>query len=141
MKKMMVITLFTLATLSWALAQPPSSTPYGNGGQATSPRAQTPDSRSSQQVPGPSAPVTEGCLGGSNPNYTITDAAGVTYKLNIPPNADTSRLATHVGESVDVAGNVNGSGGNRSIDVQGIGRGTGSCPASGAKGAQAPPKQ
>jgi hypothetical protein len=82
-------------------------------------------------------PITEGCLSGSNPNFTITDSAGTTYKLNIPPNADTSKLASHIGESVNVAGNVNGS----SIDVQGIGRGTGTCPAGSPKGAQSPPKQ
>jgi hypothetical protein len=89
-------------------------------------------------------PVTEGCLGGSNPNFTITDKAGTTYKLNIPPRADTSKLAQHVGEPVQVAGNVmkdTGKAGNASIDVQGIGRGTGQCGAGGSKGAQSPPKQ
>ena len=81
-------------------------------------------------------------LGGSDPNFTITDKAGTTYKLNIPPSADTSKLGQHVGESVAVAGNVNaGKAGNASIDVQGIGRGTGKCPASGSSGPQPPPKQ
>jgi hypothetical protein len=86
------------------------------------------------------APVTEGCLGGSNPNFTITDKAGTTYKLNIPPSADTSKLGAHVGEPVAVAGNVNtGKAGDPSIDVQGIGRGTGTCPG-GSKGAPPPPQ-
>jgi hypothetical protein len=83
--------------------------------------------------------VTEGCLGGSSPNYTLTDKTGTMYKLNIPPSADASKLAAHVGESVNVAGNVN-SGGSPSIDVRGIGKGTGTCPGS-SKGAQSPPKQ
>ena len=89
------------------------------------------------------APVTEGCLGGSEPNYTITDKAGTTYRLNIPPNADTSKLAQHVGEPVQVAGNVKdaGNAGNASIDVQRIGAGMGKCPGSGPSGAQSPPKQ
>jgi hypothetical protein len=82
-------------------------------------------------------------LAGSGSNYTITNTAGTTYKLNIPANADTSKLAQHVGESVQVAGDVNdpGKGSKASIHVQGIGRGTGKCPASGSSGAQAPPKQ
>jgi hypothetical protein len=80
-------------------------------------------------------------LGGHDPNYTITDKAGTTYKLNMPPNADTSKLAQHVGESVNVAGSVKGSGSSSAIDVHGIGKGSGTCPATGSTGAQPPPKQ
>ena len=163
MKKILVIALFMLATLAWAAAQQPGSTPERSSGQATSPSSQTPSASQSQpSMPGSAdqstaqggvpagsqgqaanAPITEGCLGGSDPNYTITDKAGTTYKLNIPPNADTSKLAQHVGESVKVAGNVRNTdkAGNASIDVQGIGRGTGKCPGSGSSGAQPPPKQ
>ena len=131
MKKTLVITLFMLATLAWSAAQQPGSTPEQSGGQAGS------------QGQAPNVPVTEGCLGGSNPNFIMTDKAGITYKLNFPPNADASKLAQHVGESVQVAGNVKDTdkAGNASIDVQGIRRGTGQCPASGSKGAQSPPKQ
>ena len=128
MKNLFVMALFMLAMLAWAAAQQPAHPPSPGTGQ------------SSSQDPASNAPVTEGCLGGSNANFTLTDKTGTTYKLNIPPNADTSKLAQHVGESVAVAGNVNGKGGNASIDVQGIGRGTGQCPASGSKGAQPPPK-
>ena len=128
--KMLVITLFMLATLAWAAAQQPAKPPDRSGGQPGS------------QGQAVNAPVTEGCLGGSDPNFTLTDKAGTTYKLNIPPTADTSKLGQHVGESVAVAGNVNaGKAGNASIDVQGIGKGTGTCPVSGSKGAQPPPKQ
>jgi hypothetical protein len=148
MKKILATVLFTLATLAWASAQQPGSMPPQQGsGAATSPGSQAPGATQSQPAtPGNqaiNAPVTEGCLGGSNPNYTITDKAGTTYKLNIPPNANTSVLAQHVGESVQVAGNVNGAGkaGNSSIDVQGIGRGSGNCPGSPSTGAQPPPKQ
>lgn len=162
MKKILVATLFMLATLAWAAAQQPGSTPDRSSGQATSPSSQAPGASQSQSsMPGsadqntapggtqagsqgsaPNAPITQGCLGGSDPNYTITDTAGTTYKLNIPPNADTSKLAQHVGEPVQVAGNVNnGKAGRASIDVQGIGAGTGRCPASGSSGTQSPPKQ
>jgi hypothetical protein len=125
---------------------PSSQMPGSNSGQATSPSSQTPGSTASQapgasQAPSASATVTEGCLGGTNPNYTITDASGTIYKLNIPPNADTSKLAAHVGESVNVAGNVNGTGTGSAINVQGIGKGMGTCPAGGAKSSQPPQKQ
>ena len=110
MKKILTITLFMLATLAWAAAQQPSNPPDRSGGQARS------------QNPAANAPVTEGCLGGSAPNFTLTDKAGTTYKLNIPSTADTSKLGQHVGEPVAVAGNVNGKAGNASIDVQSIGR-------------------
>lgn len=162
MKKILVTALFALATVGWAAAQQPGGMPGQSGGQATSPSSQMPGASQSQPSmpggtdqdtapsgaqagsPGPAAnaPVTQGCLGGSDPNYTITDTAGITYKLNIPPSADTSKLAPHVGEPVQVAGNVNGPGttGKSSIDVQGIGRGTSKCPASGSNGAPPPQK-
>ena len=131
MKKILLITLFMLATLAWAAAQQPGGTQGQSSGKAGS------------QGQAPNVPVTEGCLGGSDPNFKITDKTGIIYKLNFPPDADTSKLAQHVGESVQVAGNVKDAGkaGNASIDVQGIGRGTGQCPASPSKGAQSPPKQ
>jgi len=128
----------------------PSTTPGAGQSQPSTPGASqsqpsNPASPGQAGAPGASsnAPITEGCLGGSATNYTITDKAGTTYKLNIPPNADASKLASHVGESVQVLGDVKGSGQpGASIDVQGIGRGTGKCPGSGSSGAaQPPPKQ
>ncbi len=151
MKKILVITLFMLATLAWAAAQQAGSPMGQSGGQATVPGSQTPGAGQSQPaVPGsadPSeppgaavdAPITEGCLGGSAPNFTITDKAGTTYKLNIPPGANSSALTPHVGESVQVQGDVN-NGKTPSIDARRIGRGTGRCPGS-PTGAQPSPKQ
>jgi hypothetical protein len=73
MMKRMAITVFMLATLVWAAAQQqPSAPPGRSGGQ---PGAQAQEAN---------APVTEGCPGGSDPNYTLTAKAGTTYKLNIP---------------------------------------------------------
>ena len=154
MKKVLVMTLFILAIVAWAAAQQPGSAPERNSGQIASLSSQAPGATQTQpSKPGSAdqggsrgqesqAPVTEGCLGGSAPNYTITDNNGTVYKLNMPPNADTSKLASHVGESVQVQGDVKDAGkpGNASIDVQAIGRGTGSCPASGPRNTQ-PPKQ
>jgi hypothetical protein len=151
MKKMLVvITTCMLAALVWAVPQQPGGMPDRSGGQNTSPNSQmpsagqqptTPGTPGGQNVPptgaqagGPgqvaNAPITEGCLGGSNPNFTITDSSGATYKLNIPPGADASVLNSHVGESVQVMGNVKQAANTNSIDVSRIGRGTGKCPGS-----------
>lgn len=151
MKNILVLTLFMLASVAWAAAQQPGSAQDPSAGQATSPSSQSP-SQTQPSAPGSgaqnpaggqasNAPVTEGCLGGSEPHYTLTDKTGTTYKLNIPPKADTSKLASHVGEPVLVQGDVNnGKAGNASIDVQGIGRGMGKCPGSAQGNGQAPPK-
>ena len=153
MRKTLVITVFMLAMLAWATAQQRGSMPGQSGGQATSPGSQAPDasrpptgssdqgsaqtgSQPGTQDPGGFPPITEGCLAGSNPNFTITDKAGTTYKLNLPPNADASVLTPHVGESVLVMGDVKNASGpeKASIDVSRMGRGTGTCPPSGSSG-------
>jgi len=151
MKNILVMTLFILATLAWAAAQQSGSAPERSSEQTASQApgtTQTPPSKpgSADQAGSrgqePQAAVTQGCLGGSSPNYTITDTKGTVYKLNMPPNADTSKLASHVGEPVQVQGDVKEAGkpGDASIDVQAIGRGTGTCPGSGSRDAQPPPK-
>jgi len=155
MKNIFVMTLFTLAMLAWAEAQPTVNAAERNSGQTASSSSQAPGATKTQPAkPGGTdqagsqgqesqAPITEGCLGGSAPNYTITDSTGTVYKLNMPPNTDTSKLASHVGESVQVQGDVKDAGkpGSASIDVQAIGRGTGNCAASGPKNTQPPPKR
>jgi hypothetical protein len=115
----------------------PGSPGQGSTGQgsAQSGSAQS-GAEQGTQSPAANAPITEGCLGGSNPNFTITDKAGTTYKLNIPQGADTSVLTPHVGESVQVMGQItNGGGAGKasSIDVSKIGRGQGGCPADKSK--------
>lgn len=152
MKNILVMILFTLSMAAWAQQ---ASAPERNGGQTASPSSQAPGATKTQPSKPDSAnqaesrgqesqaPVTEGCLGGSDPNYTITDSNGTVYKLNMPANANTSKLVSHVGESVQVQGNIKDAGkdGSASIDVQAIGRGAGSCPASGPKNTPPPPKR
>lgn len=165
MKKLLLFTVFVLSTLAWAVAQDTGGKP-GTGGQSASSQSsnqgsasqsqspangagQTTPGASSQTTPGSAgqtgataqsqmanAPITEGCLGGSKAAYTITDKAGKTYKLNIPANADASPLASHIGESVMVLGNVSSGGGSPSIDVEKIGRGTGNCSGSSSSAPQ-----
>ena len=114
------------------------------------------------QAPAADSTITEGCLGGSSPNFTITDKNGTTYKLDIPKEADTTPLNKHIGESVQVMGAVNNPSGSNSatpatgsaapgsstgaaaasqasIQVTRIGRGTGTCAGS-TTGAKPPAK-
>ena len=150
MRRTLAVSLFVLATLTWSLAQNPGATPSG-GQQPPSANPQAPDASQSQTSPSggaaqnpsqpgaqpqtqsqmPNAPITEGCLGGSDANYTLTDKAGTTYKLTFPATANVSTLSSHVGEPVQVLGDITDAGkaGQSSISVTKIGKGTGTCPA------------
>lgn len=46
----------------------------------------------------------EGCLSGSNGNYTLTDKQGNTYQLT----GDTAKLSEHVGHEVKIMGSESG---------------------------------
>jgi hypothetical protein len=149
MRKTLTVCIFVLATLTWSLAQNTGVTPSGGqqppSGQAPDASQQTPPSgganpsqpgsaQPQSQGPSANATVTEGCLGGSGASYTLVDKAGTSYKLNFPSTANVSTLSSHVGESVQVMGDVMDAGkaGQSSINVMKIGRGTGTCPGSSA---------
>jgi hypothetical protein len=165
MRQLLAVSLFVLTTLTWSLAQntgaapsageqPPSASPQApDAGQTqTAPStpsggaAQTPSQPGAQpqaQAPMANAPITEGCLGGSDAAYTLTDKAGTTYKLNFPATANVSVLAAHVGESVKVQGDVQDAGkaGQSSINVSKIGRGQGTCSGGASAKPQTPSSQ
>lgn len=147
MKQAIALVVFMLTMLVWTAAQQPQP----SGGQSTAPSpSQTPgasqpqpsapgtagqDASQAPAAPGDQSqaenqPVTEGCLGGTSPNFTLTDKAGKTYTLSLPPNANVASLQPHVGESVRVMGPVDKSS---SIAVSKIGRGSGNCPANAPK--------
>lgn len=122
-----------LSAFVWAGAQQPTS-PAAPDAQSTAPTAgqsqsapTAPDTAAPAATPqsdaGTAANVTQGCLGGSNPNYTITDASGKTYKLMLPANANGATLASHIGESVAVMGDKSAD----SINVTKVGRGSTTC--------------
>jgi hypothetical protein len=97
MKHLMLLSVL-LFGVSWAVAQ--DSTP-----------AQSPDSSATasqtaagQNTTGSKASV-QGCLSGSDGNYTLTDKQGMTYNLT----GDTSKLAEHVGHEIKVTGTTGGS--------------------------------
>ena len=68
---------------------------------------QYPQAGSSQTEATASGQTTvEGCLQGSDGNYTLTDNSGMTYQLQ----GDTSRLSAHVGHEVQITGTTSGAG-------------------------------
>jgi len=163
MRSALVITVILLVA-AFAVAQEPMS-PSAPAGQSQAQAPGQPGSVPSQASPAaPSAApsmgsdMIEGCLGGSNPNYTVTDKAGTTYQLDIPKGADASVLAKHIGESVQVQGSLGDSSaagsaasssstapssaaGSKSIHVSRIGKGSSSCPASGSSTTPKPPSK
>ena len=153
MRKIVSLTLFLLLAV-WAVGQqtttPPTAPSDHSQAQTQSQSQATPD-----QGPDSSGmSIVQGCLGGTNPNYTITDKTGTAYQLKVPKGADVSVLSKHIGEPVavlgvvdngnatassgatsgSVAGSENAGGSSRgthSIRALRIGRGTATCPASG----------
>src|SRR5438132_13289591 len=64
---------------------------------------QYPQTGSSQKGASASGQTTvEGCLQGSDGNYTLTDKSGTTYQLQ----GDTSKLSAHVGHEVQITGST-----------------------------------
>src|SRR4051812_9773748 len=111
MRKNLLLTSVLLLSASWAVAQSTTpgassgsqsssqSMPSGSSSQATTPGAgssgqtTTPGAASGQGAAGVDGHIIEGCLGGTAPNFTVTDKAGTAYKLNIPQGADASQLS------------------------------------------------
>jgi uncharacterized protein YdeI (BOF family) len=160
MRKTFFLTLILLVT-AFAVAQqqaapqgPPAAT---SPDQTQSQPATTPDQAATPSAPAAAGDVIEGCLGGSNPNFTVTDKSGTAYQLKIPEGADVSVLGQHIGEPVQVQGSVDNTTANsgaqpgsvsgsesrsdasaHSIKVSHIRRGTGTCPAGASKEKQQP---
>jgi Protein of unknown function (DUF5818) len=83
MRQILLILSLMLLGLTWAVAQNEGATQSGQKGQSAS--GQT---------------TVEGCLTGSNGNFTLTDKNGMSYQLA----GDTAKLSEHVGHEVKVTG-------------------------------------
>jgi len=90
-----------LLSAAWLQAEqyPQSGSSPSGGAQASS--SQGRDSSGSKTT-------VEGCLAGSDGNFTITDSSGTTYQLQ----GDTSKLTEHVGHEVQIKGTTSGSAGS-----------------------------
>src|SRR5579859_5624676 len=84
----------TQSTPSTTTDQSSSQTNSGNMGSQTSQTTPSDNSGKKEKI--------EGCLSGSNGNYTLTDKNGTAYQLS----GDTSKLADHVGHEVKITGTL-----------------------------------
>ena len=87
MLKTLMLALTFLVSAAWLQAQQYPQTGSGQTGSTTS-----------------SPTKVEGCLQGSNGNFTLTDSSGTAYQLQ----GDTSKLAEHVGQEVQITGSASG---------------------------------
>jgi hypothetical protein len=85
MAKTLMLALTLLVSAAWLLAQ-----------------NQAPQAGSSQTGAASGQTSVEGCLQGSNGNFTLADNSGNTYKLE----GDTSKLTEHVGHEVQITGST-----------------------------------
>lgn len=83
MRQIILILSVMLLGLTWAITQDTTGTQSSRAGQSAS--GQT---------------TVEGCLSGSNGNFTLTDKNGTSYQLA----GDTAKLSEHVGHEVKVTG-------------------------------------
>jgi hypothetical protein len=88
MQKIMLFLSVLLLGMSWAVAQDASS--------QSSPTA----AGSGQAAQSGGQMMVQGCLGGSDGNYTLSDSNGTVYQLT----GDTAKLSAHVGHEVKVTG-------------------------------------
>ena len=65
-------------------------------------QSQYPETGSSQTEAASGQTTVQGCLQGSDGNYTLTDDTGTTYTLQ----GDTSKLSAHVGHEVQITGST-----------------------------------
>jgi Protein of unknown function (DUF5818) len=90
MFKALMLALALLLSTAWLQAQEQYPQAGSNQKEATA----------SDQV------TVQGCLQGSDGNYTVTDNSGTTYQLQ----GDTSKLSAHVGHEVQITGTTSGAG-------------------------------
>ena len=112
MRKLFLLVSVLLLGLSWAIAQ--DSTGQGSS-TASGSSGQTSRTGAGGQM------TVEGCLSGSNGNFTITDKNGTSYQLT----GDNAKLSEHVGHEVKVTGTSGSAGAAASGSTESSAAGTG----------------
>jgi hypothetical protein len=95
MRQIFLLFSVLLLGLSWAVAQ--DSTSQGSTGSA---QTSTGSSGQTSRTGAGGQMTVEGCLSGSNGNFTLTDKNGMSYQLT----GDTAKLSEHVGHEIKVTG-------------------------------------
>ncbi len=122
MRQVLLCVSILLLGLTWSFAQTSGSSetsPSGSSsGASQSAGAQSGSSGQMGQTgqTGAGGHMTvEGCLSGSNGNYTLTDKNGNSYQLT----GDTAKLSEHVGHEVKVMGSSSAAGASSSGSTTG----------------------
>jgi Protein of unknown function (DUF5818) len=103
MPKTLMLAAVLLLSAAWLQAQQDPNAGSSPSSSSPSSSSQSDMSKGSSDTGGQSV---EGCLQGSNGNFTLTDNAGTTYTLA----GDTSKLTEHVGHEVRIKGSTSGAG-------------------------------
>jgi len=122
MRQVLLCVSVLLLGLTWSVAQTggSSDTSSGSSGQYSGSASSGQTGASGQMDHSKGGHTTvEGCLSGSNGNFTLTDKQGNSYQLT----GDTAKLSEHVGHEIKVTGSADTStgGGTTTSDSTGAG--------------------
>ena len=112
MRHSLLLAVLLLGT-TWTVAQtqtsPSDQTTQTQPSQTQPSQTQPSTNDQTGATPGDMSPTSdaanksvEGCVSGSDGNYTLTDKSGTSYQLT----GDTSKLAEHVGHEVRITGSM-----------------------------------
>jgi hypothetical protein len=114
MRQVLLVVSILMLGLTWSFAQTSgSSETTPNGSSSGSSQSMGTHSGTSGEMGQSSASghvTVEGCLNGSNGNYTLTDKRGNTYQLT----GDTAKLSEHVRHEVKITGSSSAAGASTS---------------------------
>lgn len=134
MRKLLVLSVLLLGTV-WVAAQtdPSQSSPSPSASSSTSSQTSSnPSSQASSSASSTGQTTVEGCLSGSNGNFTLTDKSGTSYQLS----GDTAQLSDHVGHDVQITGSTQNSSASASSPSSNSGANAASSGQSGASAQQ-----
>jgi Protein of unknown function (DUF5818) len=126
MPKTLMLTAVLLLSAAWLQAQQYPQT--GSSPSSSSPSSSSQSDPMSKGSSDTGGQTVEGCLQGSNGNFTLTDNSGTTYTLA----GDTSKLTEHVGHEVRIKGTASGAAAGSS--GAGAGSSSGASAGAGAPG-------
>ena len=100
MRQLLLLVSVLLLGLSWAVAQDNTSSSPSSSSTGSAQSDSSANSGQTSRTGAGGQMTVEGCLSGSNGNFTLTDKNGMSYQLT----GDTAKLSDHVGHEIKVTG-------------------------------------
>lgn len=100
MRQLLLLVSVLLLGLSWAVAQDNTSSSPSSSSTGSAQSDSSANSGQTSRTGAGGQMTVEGCLSGSNGNFTLTDKNGMAYQLT----GDTAKLSDHVGHEIKVTG-------------------------------------